>query len=91
MSTATMRRGEADAATEFSARPIADFVKRVMAAREAKATSYVAGYLATCSKERLMHLGLRLRISVPFARARFRASEARDIVVLPSHWAGQFI
>ena len=58
MSTATMRRGEADAATEFSARPIADFVKRVMAEREAKATSYVAGYLATCSKERLMHLGL---------------------------------
>lgn len=58
MSTATMRRGEADAATEFSARPIADFVKRVMAAREAKANSYVAGYLATCSKERLMHLGL---------------------------------
>ena len=58
MFTATMRRGEADAATEFSARPIVDFVKRVMAAREAKAYGFVAGYLATCSNERLMHLGL---------------------------------
>ena len=58
MFTATMRRGEADAATEFSARPIADFFKRVMAARGAKANSYVGGYLATCSNERLLHLGL---------------------------------
>ncbi len=58
MSTATMRRGVADAATEFSASPIADFFKSVMAAREAKANHQVAAYLATCSNERLMQLGL---------------------------------
>lgn len=58
MTTATMRRGEADAATEFSARPIADLLKRVMAAREAKAKYQVAAYLATCSNERLVQLGL---------------------------------
>jgi hypothetical protein len=58
MSTATMRRGEADAATEFSARPIADLVKRVIEAREAKAKRQVAAYLASCSNERLMQLGL---------------------------------
>jgi hypothetical protein len=58
MSTATMRRGVADAATELSAGPIADFFKRVMAAREAKAKRYVAHYLAGCSNERLMQLGL---------------------------------
>ncbi|MFM9851155.1 MAG: hypothetical protein ACKVP3_29005 [Hyphomicrobiaceae bacterium] len=58
MSTATMRRGEADAATEFSARPISDFLKRVIAARELKAKNYVADYLASCSNERLAHLGL---------------------------------
>lgn len=58
MTTATMRRGEADAATEFSARPIADFLKSVMAAREAKAKHQVAAYLATCSNERLVQLGL---------------------------------
>ena len=58
MTTATMRRGEAAAAAEFSARPIASFFKRVMAAREAKAKRRVADYLATCSNERLMQLGL---------------------------------
>lgn len=58
MSTATMRRGEAGAATEFSARPIADFVKRVMEAREAQAKRQVAAYLAACSNERLIQLGL---------------------------------
>lgn len=58
MSTATMRRGEADAATEFSARPIVDFFKRVFEAREAKAKHDVAAYLATSSNERLMQLGL---------------------------------
>jgi hypothetical protein len=58
MTTATMRRGEADAATEFSARPIANFFKSVVAAREAQAKHQVAIYLATCSNERLMQLGL---------------------------------
>lgn len=57
MSTATMRRGVADAAG-FSARPIADFLNRVMAAREAKAKSQVGDYLVRCSDERLMQLGL---------------------------------
>jgi hypothetical protein len=58
MTTATMRRGEAAAAAEFSARPIADFLYRAMAVREAKAKHQVATYLATCSNERLMQLGL---------------------------------
>jgi hypothetical protein len=58
MSTATLRRGETDAAAEFSARPIADFLKRVIAAREVKAKHDVANYLASCSNERLMQLGL---------------------------------
>lgn len=58
MSTATMRRGEADAATEFSARPIVDFFKRVTEARETKAKRHVADYLAACSDDRLTHLGL---------------------------------
>ena len=58
MSTATLRRGETDAAAEFSARPIADFFKRIIAARQAKANHDVAKYLASCSNERLMQLGL---------------------------------
>jgi hypothetical protein len=56
MSTATLRRGEA--AAEFSARPIADFFKRLIAAREAQGKRHVANYLASCSNERLMQLGL---------------------------------
>lgn len=58
MSTATLRRGETDAAAEFSARPIADFFRRLIAAREVKAKHDVANYLASCSNERLMQLGL---------------------------------
>lgn len=58
MSTATMRRGEADAATEFSARPIADFFGRLIRAREAEAKRRVAAYLAAFPDDRLMDLGL---------------------------------
>jgi hypothetical protein len=58
MFTATLRRGEADAAAEFSARPIADFFKGLIAARGVRAKRYVANYLASCSNERLMQLGL---------------------------------
>jgi hypothetical protein len=58
MSTATMRRGEAAAAIEFSVRPAANFFKRVIATREAAAKRHVADYLAACSDDRLMHLGL---------------------------------
>lgn len=58
MSTATMRRGEADAASEFSTRPIADLFKRVIEAREVKAKRHVAAYLASRSNERLTQLGL---------------------------------
>ena len=58
MFTATMRRGEADAAIEFSANPISAFVGRVIEARSAKAKHHVSEYLAACSNERLMQLGL---------------------------------
>ena len=57
MSTATMRRGEI-AAADFSAHTIADFFRRVMAARQAKADQLVARYLAACPDERLTQLGL---------------------------------
>jgi hypothetical protein len=42
----------------FSARPLADVFKRVIAAREVEAKRHVANYLAACSDDRLTYLGL---------------------------------